>query len=51
MGKRINRGLYSSSKGVLINADINGAINIIRKKYELREIKGVNICNPLKVRI
>jgi hypothetical protein len=51
MGKRINRGLYLSSKGVLINADINGAINIMRKKYELREIKGVNICNPLKVRI
>jgi len=30
-GKRIKRGLYRSSKGILINSDINGAINIIRK--------------------
>jgi putative transposase len=51
MGKRIKRGLYSSSRGVLLNADINGAINIMRKKYKLEEIKGVKICNPLKVKI
>ena len=51
MGKRIKRGLYSSSKGVLLNADINGAINIMRKKYKLEEIKGEKICNPLKVNI
>ena len=31
MGSRIKRGLFKSSKGVLINADINGALNIIRK--------------------
>lgn len=29
-GKRITRGLFQSSIGVLINADINGAINIGR---------------------
>ena len=32
-GKRIKRGLYRSKYGILINADINGAGNIIRKEY------------------
>ena len=30
-GKRIKRGLYQSSIGKLINADCNGALNILRK--------------------
>ena len=30
-GKRIKRGLYKSKKGIIINADINGASNILRK--------------------
>jgi putative transposase len=30
-GKRIKRGLYRASDGRLINADINGAGNTIRK--------------------
>jgi len=30
-GRRIKRGLYKTAKGLLINADINGALNIIRK--------------------
>jgi putative transposase len=30
-GKRIYRGLYKSKNNTLINADINGASNIIRK--------------------
>ncbi|EAW35486.1 Transposase, IS605 OrfB [Lyngbya sp. PCC 8106] len=30
-GKRVKRGLYRDSKGQLINADCNGAANIIRK--------------------
>lgn len=32
-GKRIQRGLYRSKDGILINADINAASNIIRKEY------------------
>lgn len=32
-GSRINRGLYRSSDGTIINADINGAANILRKEY------------------
>ena len=31
-GKRVKRGLYKSQNGTIINADINGAANIIRKK-------------------
>jgi len=55
MGKRIRRGLFSSGTGKLINADINGAINIMRKHYitdgcDLKEIKGTNILNPQKIK-
>lgn len=31
MGKRIKRGLFKSKDGIKINADINGAANILRK--------------------
>jgi transposase len=30
-GKRIKRGLYRCANGRLINADLNGALNILRK--------------------
>lgn len=30
-GRRIKRGLYRSKKGILINADLNASLNIIRK--------------------
>jgi len=30
-GKRIKRGLYKSQDGTLVNADVNGAYNILRK--------------------
>ena len=30
-GKRIKRGLYRTADGFMFNADINGALNIIRK--------------------
>ena len=30
-GKRVKRGLYRSAKGIEINADVNGAANILRK--------------------
>jgi len=31
MGKRVKRGLFVSSNGIKINADLNGALNILRK--------------------
>jgi len=30
-GKRIKRGLYKEATGELINADLNGSLNILRK--------------------
>lgn len=30
-GKRIKRGLYKTSNGKLLNADVNGALNILKK--------------------
>lgn len=30
-GKRIKRGLYKSKEGIMINADLNAALNILRK--------------------
>lgn len=38
-GKRIHRGLYRSSEGILLNADINGSINILRKYINERNEK------------
>lgn len=32
-GKRIKRGLFQTSKGKLINADVNGSLNILRKEF------------------
>ena len=37
-GKRIQRGLYKSKKGILINADINASLNILRKYINKKEI-------------
>lgn len=31
LGKRIHRGLFKCSDGKIINADVNGAIGILRK--------------------
>ncbi|MFW9818703.1 MAG: hypothetical protein ACFFE5_03755 [Candidatus Thorarchaeota archaeon] len=33
MSKRFNRGIFKTKKGILINADLNGAYNIIRKLF------------------
>lgn len=49
--KRIKRGLFKSAKGKLINADLNGSLNILRKvigdfKYPI-EVCGT----PLKITI
>jgi len=34
-GKRIKRGLYKTSTGQLINSDVNGSFNILRKAFPL----------------
>ena len=49
LGKRIKRGLFKSSKGKLINADLNGSLNILRKV--VGEFKyPIEVCStPLRV--
>nr|ARR28431.1 hypothetical protein [Caulerpa okamurae] len=42
-GQRIQRGLFKTSKGYLINADVNGAANILQK---FLTSKGQPIANP-----
>ena len=49
-GKRVSRGLYIASNGQDINADVNGAYNIIRKvvpdAFEAHGVEGVAV-HPL----
>lgn len=52
LGKRIKRGLFISSKGIKINADINGSANILKKviptAFDSYGIKGV-VVHPIRV--
>lgn len=56
-GKRVKRGLYVSKNGITLNADVNGACNILRKHFDkdvkinhkiLSNIKKINITNGRK---
>ena len=50
-GRRIHRGLYKSKDGTLMNADINGAANILRKAgYDVSNIKIARLLYPAFVR-
>jgi putative transposase len=33
LGRRITRGLFKSHKGTIINTDVNGAYNILKKAF------------------
>ena len=63
-GRRIKRGLFSSVRNVLINADVNGAINIMRKYIKkaypslvvtlntvIQSTPLSHLCNPIKLKI
>ena len=50
-GRRIHRGLYKSADGTLMNADINGAANILRKAgYDVSNIKIARLLDPAIVK-
>jgi putative transposase len=59
LGKRIKRGLFRSSSGQLLNADVNGALGILRKVigndflqdffFEERLLNRGLVVNPLKI--
>ncbi|MDQ2099142.1 MAG: transposase [Tychonema bourrellyi B0820] len=57
-GKRIHRGLYKTASGLLINADVNGSYNIMRKALPNALSNGIGSCvvqprrvNPLEVKV
>lgn len=53
-GKRIKRGMYKTSKGYILNADVNGALNILRKSkvvdLEVLYHRG-EVDTPVRIRV
>ena len=47
-GKRVHRGLYCSKNGILLNADLNGSLNILRKSsvVSLEALYSRGVLNP-----
>ncbi len=53
-GKRVKRGLYRASNGEILNADANGAVNILRKSNHRLDFERVArglLANPLRVKL
>ena len=53
-GKRVHRGLYRSKNGMLLNADLNGSLNILRKSnvVSLKALYSRGVLNPpLRIRV
>ena len=53
-GKRVLRGLYCSADGTCVNADINGAANIIRKSSQNFRMEGLRsglLASPQRIRV
>ena len=53
-GKRIHRGLYRFSNGQIVNADVNGAANILRKSKQNLDFEGLCrglLASPLRIRV
>ena len=50
-GRRVCRGLYKSVKGIVINADVNGSLNIIRKVFPTAFAQGIEgvAVRPIRV--
>lgn len=53
VGKRVKRGLYRTQHNLLVNADCNGAANILRKSNQrvLGRLASGLLANPLRVKI
>ncbi|HBE49897.1 MAG TPA: transposase [Cyanobacteria bacterium UBA11369] len=50
-GKRIKRGLFRASDGRLINADVNGSANIVRKAFPNAFAEGIQgvVVRPVRI--
>ena len=53
-GRRIKRGLYQTSSGKLLNADVNGALNTLRKSNVV-SLSGLyssgEVDTPIRIRL
>ena len=52
-GKRISRSLYKSKDGSIINADVNGSYNILRKcnhQFSYEVVEGVSL-HPIRITV
>ena len=51
-GKRVKRGLFITSNGTIVNADVNGAAQIVRKVVPMAKAYGIEGgVNPVKVAV
>jgi len=58
LGRRVTRGMFRTAKGLRVNADVNGAINIARKSkvtamqvnISAEQIKGI-VAYPKRIRV
>ncbi len=49
VGTRVQRGLFKTKNGTLINADVNGALNIAKKAGKLKTISGLECSGTVAV--
>ncbi|EGT3682197.1 RNA-guided endonuclease InsQ/TnpB family protein [Clostridioides difficile] len=53
-GRRIKRGLYKSAEGLIINSDVNGALNIMKKSKQNIDFNKLSIgflASPIRLRV
>ena len=49
VGNRVKRGLFKSNNGKMLNADVNGSLNILRKSIDNFDISN-RIFNPIRIK-
>ena len=51
--RRLKRGLFKSDQGILINADVNGALQIIKKVFPEMQLDGIvgMVLSPVKYNV
>lgn len=49
LGKRIKRGLFKSAEGKIINADLNGSLNILKKVIGEFQYQIEACCTPVRI--
>ena len=53
-GRRVHRGLYKTKNGTVVNADMNGAANVLRKskqKFDYKQLCSGLLASPLRIRL